>query len=923
MIGTVRNSAVSKLILIGMAQFCASLSSGADFDGSIEIETQSSFSRLKVSLDSSFKPVFTETAKGFKIEVPAATLMDVGVPFGSEKGFNDFLKSQKDERIAGLRVRELESKLVIEGEYRFPKGEKAFSSPKMEHFDFRRDEQGKFLVDFFYRKGPTRTQALAVREREKSRLERERIQLLLKKEEEKRVSRERRIEDGRNALLFCEQPFSRNTTVFLRFRAEHLPLRFGSYFPEKVPDHRFQYEEPKGSGEEAEMVRLALKLSRDNQHALVVKTVQFLEKEYPKSRYLNEMLFLKANAFYRMGFEDRGKELLRDLSIRAKGSEVGLQTAGFLAAQSFENQEWLAALQSFMNLKKEMPDHPLSWLFRYGIAECLYQIKQGDQAREEFDWLARNAPKPEIRAEAAFKSGDVFFDRGQYAQAVASYLSGLKGRDAYLGRYPSVLLNLAESYFQLEEFDRAEEQFKRFREVGAAQPTAWKSGLRLAEIEAMKSKLGPSAEKAFMETINRYPLSDGALISRIRLLPCGSHGGFDLPAAERLIASPEVSNFTGSGAVYASQFKELAGLTEVRMLVSFREFQKAIDRGVARLRENPSVETRKLIEQAMIGAIKEILEKKLKEGDVFGSIAFYEKYGDYLPLPAHDPLADDLKMKLATVAAERNLTQFALKLIEPYRKMNEASQKEVIEAIQKHVTLEGIDDQESRNLIEAKTLWNSPDFKAQDPVQSSQFLGRLAYIRDGSRSAFERDVLLALFHFEKEEFTKSLEFSKKMVQGSQKLPARTRAQVWGFAAEVAGRASDLEFLEKSAREASLALKASDLKDQDELTFRHLSAVPAQSYLVQLQGEALEKQEKWKEAVALYSRAVENKIGGNHILYSHAKAILKAGGKDSKKLAGVSLEKIQQSQDDDVWKRLAQEKLNEIAKEGKNDGKRNP
>ncbi|NDG85285.1 MAG: hypothetical protein EBX52_09665, partial [Proteobacteria bacterium] len=801
MIGTVgrnRNHLIFRVLpalLVGMAAFAS------EFEGSIGLESQSSFSRLNVSIDSAFKADFQDDQKGFHIEFPAATLMDIGVPFGSEAAFNQHLKGLHDDRIDRVRVRELEGKLVIEGEYRFPKGDKAFASPKMEHFEFRKDEQGKLFVDFFYRKGPTRGDLARQDKALAAKKERERVELFRRKEEEKRASREKRIADGRNALLFCEQPYNRDTTVFLKFRPEHLDLNFSAYFPDKVPDHRFEYTDPKGRGEEFDMIRLAHKLSHENKHALVIKTVEFLEKEYPGSKLLNEMQFLKANAFYRLGFEEKGKELLQNLARQAKGTEVGLHAAGFLASGNVARSEWLAALQVFMNQKKEMPSHTLMWLFRFGIAESLYHIRQGEDAHEEYEWLAKNAPSPAIRAEAAFKTGDIYLERGQYAQAVKAYTAALKGRDAYLSSYPVVLLNLAEAYFQLDELQRAGEGFKRFLDVGPGLPSAWRASLRLAEISAMKTKLDASAEKGFMDTINRYPLSPGALVSRIRLLPCGSHGGFDLPAGERLLYSPEVLNFPGDGAIYSNQFRELVGLTEVRMMISFGEFQKAIERGLERLRQNPSVETRKLIEHAMIGGIKSILEQKLKDGDHFGAIAFYEKYGDFLPLPAHDPLADELKMKLATIAAGKNLTQFAMKLIEPYRRMNEASQKEVIAAIEKHLTLEGIDDQEERNLIEAKTLWNSPDFKIEDAAKADEFVARLSFIRQESKQAFEKNLLLALYHSQKKEPEKTFDFAKRLGRGLSGLKPREKVQVLAFMGEAAGRADDDEFAAKCWRDA--------------------------------------------------------------------------------------------------------------------------
>ena len=922
MIGTVKVDGFSRWLL-GWSLLWGISAFAAEFEGSVELESEASYTRLKISIDPSFSPKFTDQGKGFRIEIPSATLMDVGVPFGSEGAFNEYLQKMRDSRIVGVKVRESETALVIEGGYRFPSGNEALASPKMEHFDFKKEEQGRFVVDFFYQKGPTLLDVERQKKKTQGQRDRAALELLRKKEAEKKAAREKRIEDGRKAMLFCEQPFDRSTTVFLRFRAEHGGLAFSSYFPEKIPDHRFHYQDPKEKGEAADMVRLALKLSRENKHGLAIRTVEFLEKEYPKSPWVEEMRFLKANALYRLGHEDQGRAILQSLAKTARGTEVGLQAAGFLAAQSFQSQEWLGALEAFLSLKREMPSHPLVWLFRYGIAESLYHIKQGDQAREEYLWLSRNAPKPQIRAEAAFKIGDVFFERGQFAQAVTAYQSALKDGEAYIASYPAVLLNLAESFFQLDERSRAEATFKRFMEVASGNPTAWRASLRLAEIKAMGSSLNSEVEREFMATINRYPLSQGALVARIRLLPCGSHGGFDLPAAERLISSPEVENFPGNGAIYSNQFRELVGLTEVRMLISFQENEKALERGLARLRENPGVDTRKLIEEAMIAGIKTILEKKLNAQDVFGGIAFYEKYGDFLPLPAHDPLADELKIRLATLAAERNLTQFALKLIEPYRKMNEASQKEVIAAIEKHVTLEGLDDQEERNLVEAKTIWNSAAFQVDDQERSEQLVARLSYIREESRQAFEKNLILGLFYFEKKDFKKALGYVQRSVGQMQRLSQRQKSQVQAFAGEVGNHALDHDFAAKMFHASRVGLKGSDSKDSGELAYRHLNATPSAAYLVQGEGEALEKLEKWKEAVALYTEAIENKIGGNHILYSHAKAILKDGGKESKQRAIVSLEKVQQSQDDDVWKRLAQEKLKEIAKEGKVDGRSNP
>ncbi len=576
-----------------------------------------------------------------------------------------------------------------------------------------------------------------------------------------------------------------------------------------------------------------------------------------------------------------------------------------------------------MNLKREMPNHRLIWLFRYGIAECLYQIKQTDQAKQEYEWVAKNSPKSEVAAEAAFKIGDLYLDRNQYAQAVTHYEAAIKKNAGSLGQYPQVLMNLSEAYFQLEELSRAETSFLKYLDLGRNHPSAWRASLRLAEIKMLQQQKPAEVEKAFTDTINRYPMSPGAVIARIRLIPCGAHGGMDLAASERLLSSPEVQSFDGDGAIYNGPFKELVSLTEVRTLISFDQDEKAVKQGLAHLRENPSIEVRKLIEQAMIGGIKRILEKQLNTGDVIGAIGTYEKYGDFLPLPLHDPMADDLKLRLAKAASERKLSTLALKIIEPYKRMNEETAKAVVAAIERNLSLEGADEQEERSLIEAKTLWNNFDLKGEKE-SGDRFLARVGQIRDTSKYAFERDLMLALYYSETENFEKSHALLQKLTTRMTKLTPRARIQVWTFAGETANLAQDLDFAQKSVRQARLALLKASVNDQEELTFRHLNSVPTLAYLYQIEGEMLEKQQKWKEAVALYTEAIENKVGGNHLLYALAQAVLKDGGKNSKKTASRSLEKIQQSQEDDVWKRLARTKLDEIAKEGKvDDEKRKP
>ena len=893
------------------------------FNSSIQIQTQSAYSRLLLALDESFKPVLKEVKGGFEVTIPHASLMDIGVPFGSEAEFKHYVSSMHDLRLSELRVDEVKNGLVVKGKYKFPTGAHALANPKMEQFEFRQSELGKYALDFWYQKGPTLVEASHVKkQKEVNELHSARDQIL-KYEQERVKIREKRIEDARNSSAFCEQPFDKKNIVFIRFRTDHPQLSFSAYFPENIPDHRHEYVLPKGNSEEVEMVKLAVKLSKENNHALAVKTVDFFEKEYPKSKFANEMYFLKANSFYRLGMEDKGRELLQEVVKRAKGTEIGLQSAAFLAVQAFNRKEWLFALNAFSTIRKDMPKHPLNWLFRYGIAECLYQIKQADQAHQEFEWVAEHAPKAQVRAESAFKAGDVYIERNQYAMAVQAYSKAIKNNESALNQYPNVLMNLAESFFQLEEYKRAEETFVKYLEHGKNHPNAWRASLRIAELKALNQKQNEASEKAFMATVNSYPMSPGAVISRMRLLPCGNHGGFDLTGMQRFMSSAEVQNFDTNESVFSTNYKELVSVTEVRAYLSFGEDEKGIESGIAHLRENPSFEVRKLIERAMVGGIKRLLAHQLEHDEGFKAISTYEKYGDYLPLPSYDPIADELRIKLAQFAAQKEFRGLALSIIDTYRHVDAVEQKEILKAIEKSLALDSSQDQEERIILSQKTIWNSDRLKMDDQAGIDSFLSKLSMIRDQSKYAFERDLLRSLLYHEKKEYSKAIESLGKISVRTLGLSNSEKAQAYFYLAETAKKSEQFIDAAQFYRQTRLLMAKVSDSNLKILNFRTLAPVPSISLLYANEGEMLEKDQKWKEAVALYEEAIENKVGGNRLLYAHAKAILKDGSRNAKITASRSLEKIKQSQEDDVWKNLALKTLEEFAKEGNTNDKTKP
>jgi tetratricopeptide (TPR) repeat protein len=878
----------------------------------VELIKKKVHSRLSLSIDSAFSMQWKDTPAGFKAVFPAATLLDFGVPLGQEAAFNAYLKTIQGDRLRSLSIRETKDAVVVEGVWRFPVGAQALADPKMDHFDFREEETGRLNVDFWYHAGPTVAVADLKRKQAELKKEEAALKVRLAAEAQRKAVLDKRIADSRNATAFCQQPFDRENAVFVRFRAEHPKIRFQFHFPEHIPDHKFEYALPKGDSEEEKMVLLAIKLYRENKHGLAGKTIEFLEKQYPESKHLVEMRFLRANIHFRLGLEEQGMRLLKVLSKEASGTEVGFQSAAFVAAQSYRRGDWLVALDAFMRLQREFPKHPLAWLIRYGVADSLYMIRQSDRAAPEFEWVAQNAPDDSIRAEAAFKVGNVYFDRGQYAQAIQSYSKSLKEHEKQLFQNSFVLLNLGESYFSLDELRRSQAEFERYLSLARAQPSAWRASLRVAEIKAMRSTNIESQAymDAFRDTINRYPLSPGAVIARLRLIPCGDHGGFDPNSAARFFSSKEVQTFAQNEAIMGSQFMELLGLTEVRAGLSYGLDSDVIRNGQKVLASNPSIGVRKMVGGAIHTAAKRILGKELDSKDGMRALMAFEEIGELLPQPKMDPVSDEIRLRLAKIASSRKLDALALKIIEPYGALEQMGARSLASPIV--LTSDEVVEQEERTLVEVKALWEESGSENAEKAQS-----RLAQIRADGPKRFERSAWEALFAAATNDRKTALAKVALALGKGTTWPDGARVQWSIFAADQAVLEKNLDAELFWVREARRILGKRSL---DEIDVRALARIPTIQELVLREGGVLERQNRVKEAIECYAKAIDNQIRGNSILYAHARALLKRGDRPSKNRAVVSLKAISKSKDEDLWKPLAQKVLEGVTGSSELDAK---
>lgn len=913
------------IVLVG-----CSLALGA-LAGPIELQNFDTHSRLSIALDSGVAVDQKFGPKGFTVLFKDVSLVDLGAPFGQERAWLKTLDLRGDTRVGNLTLQETTEGVVLSGQWKFPTGKAALAKPEMEVFSFRDKEPSLFVLDLWVKKGITLAEARRREEEAHKKRESELRAALQKKAEERKLAfyheevRPREVED------FCRTPVSETNDVILALRPAHPRLEFKRWFPMTIADEDFRYTQPDPvtveKSREAQFVRLAQKLYEDGRPALAVRTVDFLRDEFPQSKFLPEMKFLATNALKKLGHDEAYARELEALALDLKGTPIGQRASQYLAATAYEQGEYMKAMEQFMTLIRDYPKSPKLWVYHLGVAESLYEIKQTDRAAKEYQWILENTEDVQAQAEAAFRSGDLYLDRKQYEQALASYFRGLKHYGDQSKQYPEVHLNHAESLYGLGQFDRAAELYRNFLSTFPGHPSGWRATFRIGEILGRKTEASEreAARGWFYDTINLFPMSKGAVLSRLKLLPCGDHGGYTQATAERFFRE-QAEGFEGGTDVDMTGYSDALALTKVRTLSIFGDPTAALNVGVKALAARAGDVTQREITAIIRNEFKKEILELLDNGKNNEALAVYKKFTRVLS-ESDQGVSPYFVLRLSGAAADLNLGILALSLVKDYDSRMKAYENGQKSARMLASGTAGTpqDDvlsaeyfdkrllQQEQAMAEARAVWMSS--RSVEKVRAL-----LTGVTQESAAAYDKEMLLSVADAEAGQSETALEHALKAFSYLPDLDKRRRAFGEGRHHQTLAWIATLQERAGRTADAAKSYQAVVEEQGDSKLIRTHSSLTGLGVPDPISGAdawmkiaALQEQLKqWDAAASAYEAAQKAGRTGPAALYSYARVLERSPASARKKQAQEVLQKIVDAPgtgaQDEFWKNLAKQKL---------------
>jgi tetratricopeptide (TPR) repeat protein len=909
----------------------AVLSSFDDSNG-VQIQTFKTHSRILFAIDESVPAHLKSTAKGFEIVFDGIGLSDVGAPLGEEKAWAEQFSQKGDPRVKDLKFSEVGGGLKVEGSWKFPQGKEALVSPQMDTFEYRQGTPAHYVLDFWLKQGSlTRSQFDAKKKSQETADRQKQTDEEKREKAERKIASVKRMAEINDTTRFCKEPLNDKNDVSLRFLPVHQTIDFKQWFPTITPDSApgpYHYQEGDSAKADGQYVKLALDLYQQGKFALTLRTIDFFDKEQNEnSSYRREMDFLRANTYIKLGMAEKAQPILKSLMSQAKDSPEALSSAMYLTAKEMEKNNPLAATDSLLWLETNEPNYADAWVFHLGVAEQLFTLNQTDRALKEYEWVVEKSPNAAAKAMAGLRSADLYMARFEYDQALAGYFQALNYFGNEAKTYPPVYINRAEAMFGLGQYDRAKEAFTEFLTRFPGHPSGWRATYRLAEIEARKPDAASQAQARveYYNTINQFPFSPGATLARIRLLPCGDHGGMTFDAAEKFFTE-DLAKYTGQGEVDMVPFKSLSALAHFRSLISFGKEPQAVDAAIAELARPSNVELHEMIRASLNGIFRKSVLGLLAAGKKYEALNFYKEKSSMLPKTTTFPEEADYLLKLSEAASDLGLGSLAKEITDHYSKMN-AKGREVAS-----VDGDFNEHQQSseQHFTQGKALWVSQGVKAEAEVRK-----QLEQVQAESPFSYQRELILALMDQKGGKLQSALAHAvRAQLLNPSKEGVETkdlRVQAW---------IADLQFQagDKGVAYEMYRNLENHLRLQQELTKKKGASVsvidtesltigippmPSLDNVVIAEGQILESQARWGEAAATYSRAIADGLGGNQAFYQYAMSLKKIGTSGDREKAHEVLEKLAADRQPanegaageaggvdvtDFWKKLAKEAL---------------
>lgn len=380
--------------------------------------------------------------------------------------------------------------------------------------------------------------------------------------------------------------------------------------------------------------RLLQTLFKNERDQVFLKTYDWFMEKYPESEYKDIVQNMSIQVHLRLQKNEKAeshydlatqkmKQIVQKNPEHAMAEKYSL----LLGILAFEKNDFFNSLRSFQNHtknafwnKKGSFSNDLAQL---GIALSFQGLNQFDEALKVYEDLQKNSVFEEMKAEAAYRKGDVKLAERAYDKAVQLYSEAITKVPVFQNNFPNAYYNKAQSLFLQDKF---RDSLDAYREFIKKFPQDRLTPFAMTRVGELLDILGADKNKvlgAYLETYFRNGDNPSTVVARLRILSSKMKG---MKPKEVATTVSEILDLAKK-----SELKGIEPFAKVLIAEGYsdrQDYDEALNLLIDYYRKNPTTVDKELFSKRIFSNIYSKITKRVDENNFLGALKIYTEYYD-------------------------------------------------------------------------------------------------------------------------------------------------------------------------------------------------------------------------------------------------------------------------------------------------------
>lgn len=380
--------------------------------------------------------------------------------------------------------------------------------------------------------------------------------------------------------------------------------------------------------------RLLQTLFKNERDQVFLKTYDWFMEKYPESEYKDIIQNMSIQVHLRLWQNEKSanhydlatqkmKEIVQKNPEHAMAEKYSL----LLGILAYEKKDFFNSLRSFQNHSKNaLWNKKGSFsndLAQLGAALSFQSLNQFDEALKVYEELQKSSVFEEMKAEAAYRKGDVKLAERAFDKAVQFYNDAVTKVPGFQNNFPNAYYNKAQSLFLLDKF---RDSLDAYRDFIKKFPQDKLTPFAMTRVGELLDILGADKNKvlgAYLETYFRNGDNPSAVVARLRILSSKMKG-----------MKPKEVSSTVNEILDLAKKSELNGIelfSKVLIAEGYsdrQDYDEALALLIDYYRKNPTTVDKELFSKRIFANIYSKIEKRVGENNFLDALKIYTDYYD-------------------------------------------------------------------------------------------------------------------------------------------------------------------------------------------------------------------------------------------------------------------------------------------------------